>query len=137
MIGRSSSFFMHGCNFYSCSSNWPHHDHKASQVKPCPQHSRLFPKRVTTFAYALCHFVVHSAQAQKPPSVEREMRPGVRWRVLRFHSILLYDIVAFTPAAPYRRALDQLDKNLITALLFRMLSGRLGYITSRSLQPSR
>ena len=39
-IGRSSSFLA-----MAAISNWRHHDYKASQVKPCPQHSRFFPKK--------------------------------------------------------------------------------------------
>ena len=87
---------------------------------------QLLPKKeVTTFAFALCHFVVDfacvSTMLCAVSRVLGESSQGSMEVVAL--SILLYDIVAFTLQLPIGIALDQLDKNFNAALLSYALVG--------------
>ena len=87
---------------------------------------RAFPKKeVTTFAYALCHFVVDFACVSSMLcAVSRVLgESGQGSLEVVALSILLYDIVAFTLQLPVGIALDQLDKNSYAALLSYALVG--------------
>ena len=88
-------------------------------------HQILPKKEVTTFAYALCHFVVDfacvSTMLCAVSRVLGESSQGSMEVVAL--SILLYDIVAFTLQLPIGIALDQLDKNSYAALLSYALVG--------------
>lgn len=87
---------------------------------------RAFPKKeVTTFAYALCHFVVDFACVSSMLcAVSRVLgESGQGSLEVIALSILLYDIVAFTLQLPIGIALDQLDKNSYAALLSYALVG--------------
>lgn len=86
----------------------------------------LLPKKeVTTFAFALCHFVVDfacvSTMLCAVSRVLGESGQGAMEVVAL--SILLYDIVAFTLQLPIGIVLDQLDKNSYAALLSYALVG--------------
>ena len=81
---------------------------------------QILPKKeVTTFAYALCHFVVDFACVSSMLcAVSRVLgESGQGSLEVVALSILLYDIVAFTLQLPIGIALDQLDKNSYAALL--------------------
>ena len=81
---------------------------------------QILPKKeVTTFAYALCHFVVDFACVSTMLcAVSRVLgESGQGSLEVVALSILLYDIVAFTLQLPIGIALDQLDKNSYAALL--------------------
>ena len=81
---------------------------------------QLLPKKeVTTFAFALCHFVVDFACVSSMLcAVSRVLgESGQGSLEVVALSILLYDIVAFTLQLPIGIALDQLDKNSYAALL--------------------
>ena len=81
---------------------------------------QILPKKeVTTFAYALCHFVVDFACVSTMLcAVSRVLgESGQGSMEVVALSILLYDIVAFTLQLPIGIALDQLDKNSYAALL--------------------
>lgn len=82
-------------------------------------------KEVTTFAYALCHFVVDFACVSSMLcAVSRVLgESGQGSLEVIALSILLYDIVAFTLQLPAGIALDQLDKNSYAALLSYALVG--------------
>ncbi len=82
-------------------------------------------KEVTTFAYALCHFVVDFACVSSMLcAVSRVLgESGQDSMEVVALSILLYDIVAFTLQLPIGIALDQLDKNSYAALLSYALVG--------------
>ena len=87
---------------------------------------QILPKKeVTTFAYALCHFVVDfacvSTMLCAVSRVLGESSQGSMEVVAL--SILLYDIVAFTLQLPIGIALDQLDKKSYAALLSYALVG--------------
>ena len=87
---------------------------------------QILPKKeVTTFAFALCHFVVDfacvSTMLCAVSRVLGESDQGSMEVVAL--SILLYDIVAFTLQLPIGIALDQLDKNSYAALLSYALVG--------------
>ena len=87
---------------------------------------QLLPKKeVTTFAYALCHFVVDFACVSSMLcAVSRVLgESGQGSMEVVALSILLYDIVAFTLQLPIGIALDQLDKNSYAALLSYALVG--------------
>lgn len=87
---------------------------------------RVLPKKeVTTFAYALCHFVVDFACVSSMLcAVSRVLgESGQGSLEVIALSILLYDIVAFTLQLPVGIALDQLDKNSYAALLSYALVG--------------
>lgn len=87
---------------------------------------RVLPKKeVTTFAYALCHFVVDFACVSSMLcAVSRVLgESGQGSLEVVALSILLYDIVAFTLQLPVGIALDQLDKNSYAALLSYALVG--------------
>ena len=91
-----------------------------------PTTKQVLPKKeVTTFAYALCHFVVDfacvSTMLCAVSRVLGESSQGSMEVVAL--SILLYDIVAFTLQLPIGIALDQLDKNSYAALLSYALVG--------------
>ena len=80
---------------------------------------QILPKKeVTTFAYALCHFVVDFACVSTMLcAVSRVLgESGQGSMEVVALSILLYDIVAFTLQLPIGIALDQLDKNSYAAL---------------------
>ena len=86
----------------------------------------LLPKKeVTTFAFALCHFVVDFACVSSMLcAVSRVLgESGQGSMEVVALSILLYDIVAFTLQLPIGIALDQLDKNSYAALLSYALVG--------------
>ena len=86
----------------------------------------LLPKKeVTTFAFALCHFVVDFACVSTMLcAVSRVLgESGQGSMEVVALSILLYDIVAFTLQLPIGIALDQLDKNSYAALLSYALVG--------------
>lgn len=86
----------------------------------------ILPKKeVTTFAYALCHFVVDFACVSSMLcAVSRVLgESGQGSMEVVALSILLYDIVAFTLQLPIGIALDQLDKNSYAALLSYALVG--------------
>lgn len=81
---------------------------------------QILPKKeVTTFAYALCHFVVDFACVSSMLcAVSRVLgESGQGSLEVVALSILLYDIVAFTLQLPIGIALDQQDKNSYAALL--------------------
>ena len=81
---------------------------------------QILPKKeVTTFAFALCHFVVDFACVSTMLcAVSRVLgESGQGSLEVVALSILLYDIVAFTLQLPIGIALDQLDKNSYAALL--------------------
>ena len=82
-------------------------------------------KEVTTFAFALCHFVVDFACVSTMLcAVSRVLgESGQGSMEVVALSILLYDIVAFTLQLPIGIALDQLDKNSYAALLSYALVG--------------
>lgn len=87
---------------------------------------QILPKKeVTTFAYALCHFVVDFACVSTMLcAVSRVLgESGQGSMEVVALSILLYDIVAFTLQLPVGIALDQLDKNFNAALLSYALVG--------------
>lgn len=87
---------------------------------------QILPKKeVTTFAYALCHFVVDFACVSTMLcAVSRVLgESGQGSMEVVALSILLYDIVAFTLQLPIGIALDQLDKNSHAALLSYALVG--------------
>lgn len=87
---------------------------------------QILPKKeVTTFAYALCHFVVDFACVSTMLcAVSRVLGESGQGSIeVVALSILLYDIVAFTLQLPIGIALDQLDKNSYAALLSYALVG--------------
>ena len=87
---------------------------------------QILPKKeVTTFAYALCHFVVDFACVSTMLcAVSRVLgESGQDSMEVVALSILLYDIVAFTLQLPIGITLDQLDKNSYAALLSYALVG--------------
>ena len=87
---------------------------------------QILPKKeVTTFAFALCHFVVDFACVSTMLcAVSRVLgESGQGSMEVVALSILLYDIVAFTLQLPIGIALDQLDKNFYAALLSYALVG--------------
>lgn len=87
---------------------------------------QILPKKeVTTFAYALCHFVVDFACVSSMLcAVSRVLGDSGQGSMeVVALSILLYDIVAFTLQLPIGIALDQLDKNSYAALLSYALVG--------------
>ena len=91
-----------------------------------PTTKQVLPKKeVTTFAYALCHFVVDFACVSSMLcAVSRVLgESGQGSMEVIALSILLYDIVAFTLQLPIGIALDQLDKNSYAALLSYALVG--------------
>ncbi len=91
-----------------------------------PTTKQVLPKKeVTTFAYALCHFVVDFACVSSMLcAVSRVLgESGQGSLEVVALSILLYDIVAFTLQLPIGIALDQLDKNSYAALLSYALVG--------------
>lgn len=91
-----------------------------------PTTKQVLPKKeVTTFAYALCHFVVDFACVSTMLcAVSRVLgESGQGSMEVVALSILLYDIVAFTLQLPIGIALDQLDKNSHAALLSYALVG--------------
>ena len=91
-----------------------------------PTTQQILPKKeVTTFAYALCHFVVDFACVSSMLcAVSRVLgESGQGSMEVVALSILLYDIVAFTLQLPIGIALDQLDKNSHAALLSYALVG--------------
>ena len=91
-----------------------------------PTTKQVLPKKeVTTFAYALCHFVVDFACVSSMLcAVSRVLgESGQGSMEVVALSILLYDIVAFTLQLPVGIALDQLDKNFNAALLSYALVG--------------
>lgn len=91
-----------------------------------PTTQQILPKKeVTTFAYALCHFVVDFACVSTMLcAVSRVLgESGQGSMEVVALSILLYDIVAFTLQLPIGIALDQLDKNSHAALLSYALVG--------------
>ena len=91
-----------------------------------PTTQQILPKKeVTTFAYALCHFVVDFACVSSMLcAVSRVLGDSGQGSMeVVALSILLYDIVAFTLQLPIGIALDQLDKNSYAALLSYALVG--------------
>ena len=91
-----------------------------------PTTKQVLPqKEVTTFAYALCHFVVDFACVSTMLcAVSRVLgESGQGSMEVVALSILLYDIAAFTLQLPIGIALDQLDKNSYAALLSYALVG--------------
>ena len=87
---------------------------------------QLFPKKeVTTFAFALCHFVVDFACVSTMLcAVSRVLgESGQGSLELVTFSILLYDVVAFAFQLPIGIALDKLDKNSFAAMLSYALIG--------------
>ena len=87
---------------------------------------QILPKKeVTTFAFALCHFVVDFACVSTMLcAVSRVLgESGQGSLEVIALSILLYDIVAFTLQLPAGIALDKLDKNFYAALLSYALVG--------------
>ena len=86
----------------------------------------LLPKKeVTTFAFALCHFVVDFACVSTMLcAVSRVLgESGQGSLELVALSILLYDVVAFAFQLPVGIALDKLDKNSLAAMLSYALVG--------------
>ena len=87
----------------------------------------LLPKKeVTTFAFALCHFVVDFACVSTMLcAVSRVLgESGQGSLELVALSILLYDVVAFAFQLPVGIALDKLDKNSLAAMLsYALISG--------------
>ena len=87
---------------------------------------QILPKKeVTTFAFALCHFVVDFACVSTMLcAVSRVLgESGQGSMEVVALSILLYDIVAFTLQLPIGIVLDKLDKNFYAALLSYALVG--------------
>lgn len=88
---------------------------------------QLLPKKeVTTFAFALCHFVVDFACVSTMLcAVSRVLGvSGQDSLELIALSILLYDVVAFAFQLPVGIALDKLDKNSLAAMLsYALVSG--------------
>lgn len=87
---------------------------------------QILPKKeVTTFAFALCHFVVDFACVSTMLCAVSRVLGESGQDSLEFValSILLYDIVAFTLQLPVGIVLDKLDKNSYTALLSYALVG--------------
>ena len=88
---------------------------------------QLLPKKeVTTFAFALCHFVVDFACVSTMLcAVSRVLgESGQDSLELIALSILLYDVVAFAFQLPVGIALDKLDKNSLAAMLsYALVSG--------------
>lgn len=82
-------------------------------------------KEVTTFAYALCHFVVDFACVSSMLCAVSQVLGESGQGSLEFValSILLYDVVAFTLQLPVGIVLDKLDKNSYAALLSYALVG--------------
>ena len=83
-------------------------------------------KKVTTFAFALCHFVVDFACVSTMLcAVSRVLgESGQGSLELVALSILLYDVVAFAFQLPVGIALDKLDKNSSAAMLsYALVSG--------------
>ena len=87
----------------------------------------LLPKKeVTTFAFALCHFVVDFACVSTMLcAVSRVLgESGQGSMEVVALSILLYDVVAFAFQLPVGIALDKLDKNSLAAMLsYALVSG--------------
>ena len=80
----------------------------------------LLPKKeVTTFAFALCHFVVDFACVSTMLCAVSRVLGGSGQDSLELIalSILLYDVVAFAFQLPVGIALDNLDKNSLAAML--------------------
>ena len=91
-----------------------------------PTTEQVLPKKeVTTFAYALCHFVVDFACVSTMLcAVSRVLgESGQDSLELVALSILLYDVVAFAFQLPVGIALDKLDKNSSAAMLSYALVG--------------
>ena len=87
---------------------------------------QILPKKeVTTFAFALCHFVVDFACVSTMLcAVSRVLgESGQNSLELIALSILLYDVVAFAFQLPVGIALDKLDKNSLAAMLSYALVG--------------
>ena len=87
---------------------------------------QILPKKeVTTFAYALCHFVVDFACVSSMLCAVSRVLGEFGQDSLEFValSILLYDVVAFTLQLPVGIVLDKLDKNSYAALLSYALVG--------------
>lgn len=87
---------------------------------------QILPKKeVTTFAFALCHFVVDFACVSSMLCAVSRVLGESGQDSLEFValSILLYDIVAFTLQLPVGIVLDKLDKNSYAALLSYALVG--------------
>lgn len=87
---------------------------------------QILPKKeVTTFAYALCHFVVDFACVSSMLCAVSRVLGESGQDSLEFValSILLYDVVAFTLQLPVGIVLDKLDKNSYAALLSYALVG--------------
>lgn len=87
---------------------------------------QILPKKeVTTFAFALCHFVVDFACVSTMLCAVNRVLGESGQDSLEFValSILLYDIVAFTLQLPVGIVLDKLDKNSYAALLSYALVG--------------
>ena len=81
---------------------------------------QLLPKKeVTTFAFALCHFVVDFACVSTMLCAVSRVLGGSGQDSLELIalSILLYDVVAFAFQLPVGIALDKLDKNSLAAML--------------------
>ena len=87
----------------------------------------LLPKKeVTTFAFALCHFVVDFACVSTMLCAVSRVLGGSGQDSLELIalSILLYDVVAFAFQLPVGIALDKLDKNSLAAMLsYALVSG--------------
>lgn len=86
----------------------------------------LLPKKeVTTFAFALCHFVVDFACVSTMLCAVSRVLGGSGQDSLELIalSILLYDVVAFAFQLPVGIALDKLDKNSLAAMLSYALVG--------------
>lgn len=91
-----------------------------------PTSEQVLPKKeVTTFAYALCHFVVDFACVSSMLCAVSRVLGEFGQDSLEFValSILLYDVVAFTLQLPVGIVLDKLDKNSYAALLSYALVG--------------
>ena len=91
-----------------------------------PTTKQVLPKKeVTTFAYALCHFVVDFACVSSMLCAVSRVLGESGQDSLEFValSILLYDVVAFTLQLPVGIVLDKLDKNSYAALLSYALVG--------------
>ena len=87
---------------------------------------QILPKKeVTTFAFALCHFVVDFACVSTMLCAVSRVLGESGQDSLEFValSILLYDVVAFTLQLPVGIVLDKLDKNSYAALLSYALVG--------------
>lgn len=92
-----------------------------------PTTQELLPKKeVTTFAFALCHFVVDFACVSTMLcAVSRVLgESGQGSLELVALSIVFYDVVAFAFQLPVGIALDKLDKNSLAAMLsYALVSG--------------